>query len=115
MAEIPAFELWLEFEQWDPRPDDDDPADDFFNMKVKLPDGRRYALNVWTFEFIHKARFPWPYEEGVGKPEEYLFVERLDRPLLERVVARMLEAEWLCPPEEGPASLGVSSSPLRAH
>src|SRR5262245_54140456 len=83
MADDPAFELWLEFEHWEPKPDDD-PTDDFFNMQVKLPDGRRYALNVWTFKFIQKARYPWPYEEGVGEPEEYLlppdlFVERLDR------------------------------------
>jgi hypothetical protein len=111
MAEVPAFELWLEFEQWEPKPDDD-PTDDFFNMQVKLADGRRYALNVWTFKFLQKGRYPWPYEEGVGEPEEYLlppdlFVERLDRGLLERVVRRMLaedemKPEWLCPPEEEP-------------
>ena len=65
MAEVPAFELWLEFEHWEPKPDDD-PTDNFFNMQVKLPDGRRYALNVWTFKFLQKARYPWPYEEGVG-------------------------------------------------
>jgi hypothetical protein len=109
MAETPAFELWLEFEHWEPKPDED-PTDNFFNMQVKLPDGRCYALNVWTFKFLQKARYPWPYEEGLGQPEEYLlppalFVERLDRELLERVVRRMLakgemKPEWLCPPEE---------------
>ena len=83
MVGVPEFELWLEFEHWQPQPDDD-PTTDFFNMQVRLPDGRRYALNVWTFKFLHKARYPWPYEEGVGEPEEYLlppdlFVERLDR------------------------------------
>ena len=50
------------------------------------------------------------YEEGAGQLEEYLlppdlFVERLDRALLERVVAQMLsegemKPEWLCPPDE---------------
>src|SRR5260370_18632382 len=103
MAEIPAFELWLEFEHWEAKPDDD-PTDNFFNMQVKLLDGRRYALNVWTFKFLQKARYPWPYEKGAGEPEEYLlppdlFVERLDRGLLERVVSRMLadtemKPEW---------------------
>ena len=39
-------------------------ADDFANVQVRLPDGRRYALNVWTFGFMRRARYPWPYEEG---------------------------------------------------
>jgi hypothetical protein len=109
MAEVPAFELWLEFEHWEPGPDDD-PEDDFFNMTVTLADGRRYALNVWTFKFIENARYPWPYQQGIGEPEEYLlppdlFVQRLDRELLERAVRRMLvqgemKAEWLSPPDE---------------
>jgi hypothetical protein len=109
MAEIPSFELWLEFEQWESNPDDD-PTDDFFNMQVRLADGTRYALDVWTFKFLHRARYPWPYEQAAGEPAEYLlppdlFVERLDRTLLERVVARMLaegemKAEWLCPRDD---------------
>jgi hypothetical protein len=109
MAEVPAFDLWLEFEHLEPLADDD-PTDDFANVQVRLPDGRRYALNVWTFKFLHRARFPWPYEDTAGQPAEYvvapdLFVERLDRPTLERVVGQLLangemEAEWLCPPDE---------------
>jgi len=112
MTKVPAFELWLEFEQWERKPDDDF-TDDFFNMQVRLADGRRYALNVWTFKFLQRARHPWPYEEGVGEPDDYLlppdlFVERLDRKMLERVVSRMLANDemkpgWLCPPEEKPA------------
>lgn len=107
-VETPVFDLWLEFEHVKANPDDD-PTDDFANMEVHLLDGSRYALNVWTFDFLRRARFPWPYETGVGMPAEYvlppdLFVERLDRPTLERVVARMLlegemRSEWLCPPE----------------
>jgi hypothetical protein len=112
MVDDRTFELWLEFEDWEPRPDDD-PTDDFFNMEVKLPDGRRYVLNVWTFKFLYRARYPWPYVEGAGEPEEYLlppdlFVDRLDRALLERVVGRllaggMMKPEWLCPEEDQPA------------
>jgi hypothetical protein len=104
-----AFELWLEFEHTQP-PAGHDPADDFANVKVRLPDGRRFALNVWTFRFLHRARFPWPYEMNAGLPAEYvvapdLFVERLDRPTLERVVRELLahgemKEEWLCPAEE---------------
>lgn len=104
VASAPAFDLWLEFEHAQPQ------SDDFANVQVRLPDGRRYAMNVWTFGFLPQARFPWPYQEGVGDPAEYLlppdlFVARLDRPTLERVVAQMLaagemRAEWLCPPED---------------
>jgi hypothetical protein len=111
MAKVPQFELWLEFEHVEPQPGDD-PGDDFANVQVRLPDGRRYALNVWTFKFFHRARYPWPYEVTSGPPpEEYLiapdlFVERLDRPTLERVISALLardemKPEWLCPKDEG--------------
>lgn len=105
----PQFELWLEFEHTEPS--NTDPTDDFANIQVSLPDGRRYALNVWTFRFLQRARFPWPYEVTDDRPTEYvvapdLFVEQLDRPTLERVVAELLtrgelKTEWLCPSDEG--------------
>jgi hypothetical protein len=111
MAEVPAFELWLEFEHVESQPGDD-PTDDFANVQVRLPDGRVYALNVWTFKFLHRARFPWPYEDTGGQAAEYvvapdLFVERLDRPTLERVVRQLLADgemldEWLSPQDEAP-------------
>jgi hypothetical protein len=53
-------------------------------MQVRLTDGRRYALNVWTFKFLHRARFPWPYEGTSGETAKYV-VEKLDRQLLEQV------------------------------
>jgi hypothetical protein len=100
-----TFELWLEFEHTE-QPPGHDPADDLANVEVRLPDGRRYALNVWTFRFLHRARF----ELNAGEPAEYVvapdqFVERLDRPTLERVVKELfangeMESEWLCPPGE---------------
>jgi hypothetical protein len=109
MGNVPPFELWLEFEHTEPPPGAD-PTDDFANVQVKLADGPKYALNVWTFKFLDRARFPWPYEETAGQPAEYvvapdLFVENLDRPTLERVVTQLLangemKAEWLCPPDE---------------
>jgi hypothetical protein len=86
-----------------------DPTDDFANVEVRLVDGRRYALNVWTFRFLHRARFPWPYDVTGERPAEYvvapdLFVERMDRPTLERAVGELLaqgemKPEWLCPPD----------------
>jgi RimJ/RimL family protein N-acetyltransferase len=89
----PPFELWLE---WEALPNAiDDPADDFANITVTLPDGRTYGLNVWAFAFMRRARYLWPYQKGTGEPAEYLlppdlFVERLDRPTLERVVNQLL-------------------------
>ena len=114
MPDAPLFDLWLEFEHATPSPDDD-PTDDFANIQVRLRDGRKYAMNVWTFRFLHRARFPWPYEDTSGQPAEYvvapdLFVERLDRPTLERVVTQLLATggldeqwlceQWLCPADE---------------
>jgi hypothetical protein len=103
-----SFELWLEFEHWRPR-SGEDPTDDFANVQVRLPDGRKYAMNVWTFAFLHRARFPWPHEDNGEPPAEHvvapdLFVERLDRPTMERAVRRLLENgemkdEWLLPPD----------------
>lgn len=106
-----TFNLWLEFEHSPPQVGDD-PADDYANVQVRLTDGRRYALNVWTFKFLQRARYPWPHQDGVGERAEYLlppdlFVASLDRPTMESVVSRMLAAgdlrpEWLCSAENEP-------------
>jgi hypothetical protein len=118
MAEVPPFELWLELEHAMPSPDDD-PTDDFANVQVRLADGRTYALNVWTSKFLRRARFPWPCADTGGWPAEYvvapdLFVERLDRPTLERVVRQLLadgemKVEWLCPSDEATAEPGSAA------
>lgn len=106
------FELWLEFETGDPG---DQPAnrgsENFANIVIKLPDGRRYCLNVWTFDFLPLARYSWPYEKNAGEiPAKYvippdLFVERLDRTTIQAVVSDMLavgdlRTEWLCADEK---------------
>ena len=105
--ETPAFDLWLE---WELYIDDYDPLDDFANVTVTLPDGRCYAMNVWTYDYMRRA----PYESldnvTLTVPVDYLlppdlFVHRLDRPTMERVVGQLLangemHDEWLCPPEE---------------
>ncbi len=68
-----------------------------------LNDGRRYALNVWTFDFLPLARFPWPYEaNGVEQPASYvlppdLFVERLDRDVIQQVIAELLATDQMKP------------------
>jgi len=100
---MPEFELWLEFEQWIPK-GDEDPENDYFNMLVKLSDGRKYGLNVWTFKALESARqesiqFGEPLGGRYLLPPD-LFVERLDRSLMEEVVADLialhaLKDEWL--------------------
>ena len=102
------FTLWLEFEHWTPSPDEDAPRREFFNMSVTLPNGQRYALNVWTYGYFERAR-----AEAATEPETLggrfleppdLFVEGMDRGLLEIVVANLIangrmRPEWLVPEE----------------
>lgn len=123
MGEDVGFTLWLEFEHWTPEPGDD-PEDDFFNMKVTLPSGKSYALNVWTFKFFEtktravrfedsaaQAKMKAFFENGEHPLErEYilppdLLVSRLDRKLIEEIIAHMLAKwngqllpEWECEP-----------------
>jgi hypothetical protein len=107
---IPTFKLWLETEEYKTAPDFDDPCDNFCNIAVTLADGRRYAMNVWTFDFLPFARYDWPYEIVAEKePAKYvlppdLFVERLDRASIEAVIVQLLannemNPAWLCPPD----------------
>ena len=110
MSTPPAFTLWLEWEEVGGPPDHPAirPQQNFGNVAITLADGRRYALNVWTFDFVPLARWPWPYEpQAGGRPALYvippdLMVERLDRPTMEAVVSEMLKEgdlreEWLSP------------------
>jgi hypothetical protein len=110
--EIPKFELWLETERGEPLDQHANrPYENFGNIEVKLKDGRRYALNVWTFDFLPLARYPWPYEiDESEEPANYLlppdlFVEKLDRPSIEEIVTQLLKNdemkdEWLCKDDE---------------
>ena len=104
----PDFTLWLEFEHWQ-KSEDEQPENDFFNMQIQLSSGKSYALNVWTYNFLDTAR-----EEHRKTGEELggryliapdLFVEKLDRELMEEVVSdmianRSLKDEWLIKPDE---------------
>ncbi|MCL4264558.1 MAG: hypothetical protein KJ069_15145 [Anaerolineae bacterium] len=98
-----SFELWLEFELWVSEPTFD-PYDDFSNMLISFVDGRKFALNVWTFNALEQAKVTQELEspELTGKyllPPD-LFVEKLDRQLLEQVVTDLIRSvqlreEWL--------------------
>ena len=96
--EEPAFELWLEFEQWIPQ-EGDDPENDFFIMHIKMPGGVTYALNVWTFKVLEGERLD-NQQQGRYLSGSYLFppdlfVERLDRPLMERVIADLIKRGYM--------------------
>jgi hypothetical protein len=101
------FTLWLEFEIWQPQPEDD-PEDDFFNMQIYLSTGEKYALNVWTFKRYEGIREQNRHSGEVlgGKyliPPD-LLVQRLNRKLVEDIVADMLythslKDEWLAQDE----------------
>jgi hypothetical protein len=100
-----SFEVWLEFEHWVPQ-EGDDPENDFFNMQIILQSGKTYALNVWTYNAIwrilNECRETGECLQGSYLLPPDLFVHRLDRKLLERIVADLiahggLRKEWEVP------------------
>jgi hypothetical protein len=107
MKTVPSFRLWLEFEHIESASADS--YDDCFNMTVELDDGCKYAMNLWTFNFLERARRT-PELESEALKGKYLvgpdlFVEKLDRGLLEQVVTDLLmtgqmKAQWLIARED---------------
>lgn len=96
-------DLWLEFEIWEPT-EDEDPEDDFFNMSISMRDGTRYALNVWTYKFFARdqqhRQISGEHLHGKYTLPPDLFVQKLDRQLMEEIVADLiltngLRKEWI--------------------
>ena len=89
------FDLWLEFELWLPE-EGGDPEDDIFNMQIFMRGGKTYALTVWTYKAIWRAvkecRESGECIEGSYLLPPDLFVHRLDRTLLEQIVADLVVA-----------------------
>ncbi len=108
----PQFDLWLETEIGEPLDQQANrPQQNFCNINVTLGDGRKYALNVWTFDFLPLARFPWPYvSNSDNNPANYvlppdLFVASLTREVITDVISQLIASgemkdEWLVEPEE---------------
>lgn len=100
-----TFTVWLEFEWWQPQPDDD-VHNNFFNMQIQVSNGKTYALNVWTFTYLTTARQN-DEQSGESLAGRYLvppdlLVEKLDRPLLETIVIDLIQSnslreEWFVP------------------
>lgn len=86
------FKLWLEFEEIDP--DNWKKNNDFCNIGVELQDGRKYGINVWTYEFLKTAV---EYDKRMGDnlnglyllPPD-LFVEELSRECIEKTIEDLL-------------------------
>lgn len=100
-----GFDLWLEFEHWLPE-DGDDAEDDFFNMQIVLHSGKKYALSVWTYKVLRRmvdnCQKSGECLDGSYLLPPDLFVQRLDRGLLEQIVAHLiadggLKKEWEVP------------------
>lgn len=89
----PEFTLWLEFEEVDPG--NWDITNDFCNIQVTLEDGRRYALNVWTYAFLQTA-VKLDQESGESLRGNYqtppdLFVKELSRDCIEKTIEDLLK------------------------
>jgi hypothetical protein len=104
------FDLWLEFEEWEPT---EHPAM-YFNMEVRLADGRGYALCVWLVacvdEILREERESgeWPLGEYAIGPD--LIVRTMERGFMEAVVRDLLargqlREQWRIPPEANPPNV----------
>ena len=89
------FELFIEHETWQQPPID--LSNEFGMIRVSLPDGRVYSLNVWTYTSFHDAlnqekRFAKEEDEVFNylQPPD-LFVREMSRSCLQDVVSRMLQ------------------------
>lgn len=96
--DVTDYEIMLEWERGEPLDQPANaPCENFGNVEVKFTDGRRYALNVWTFDFLPLARYPWPYEPVANlEPASFvrppdLFVDKLERRSIEATVRRLVE------------------------
>ncbi|MCH2232446.1 MAG: hypothetical protein MK105_19070 [Crocinitomicaceae bacterium] len=88
-----SFKLWLEFEEVDPG--NWDIENEFTNIQIILEDGRRYALNVWTFRFfetsIQLKRETGENLNGLYQTPPDLFVKELTRDCIEKTISDLLE------------------------
>lgn len=87
-----SFKLWLEFEETEPW---DDILNDFANIIVDTLDGRKYGLNVWTFNFLETA-VKGHCSNNTNALGSYeippdLFVKELSRNCIEKTISDLLE------------------------
>lgn len=100
------FILWLEFEEVDFSASHDfvtgqieapdwNNKNDFCNIHVTLADGRRYGINVWTFDFlatiVSANSASGDNLGGLYETPPDLFVRELTRECLEATIADLLK------------------------
>ena len=84
-----SFKLWLEFEISTPW---NNLENDFAIIIVDTLDGRKYGINVWTFEFLKTAQKE-EMKEGNNNyiiPPD-LFVKELTRKCIEETIGKLLQ------------------------
>lgn len=90
---LKEFKLWLEFEEVDPENWDID--NECANIKVDLPDGREYGINVWTYQFLETA-IKTDQENAGNLNGTYqippdLFVKEMTRSCIENTIQDLLK------------------------
>ncbi|GAB3744790.1 hypothetical protein GCM10027594_23500 [Hymenobacter agri] len=101
------FTLWLEFEhvdyssKWDPETEafitgvDWDRENEACNVRVDLPDGRYYGINVWTYAFLATVvaldTESKEHLNGLYQIPPDLFVKELTRECIEATIADLLK------------------------
>lgn len=87
------FKLWLEFEEVDS--DNWNTDNDFCNIHVELKDGRKYGINVWTYNFLKTAvefdRNSGNNLNGLYTIPQDLFVNELTRSCIEKTIEDLLK------------------------
>lgn len=95
--EPPKFTLWLEFEEVKIRNRNSEIG--FCNIGVKLEDGRRCGLNVWTYQFleftVHENRRTGENLSGLYQTPPDLFVRELTRECIENTIQDLLKIDDL--------------------
>ena len=96
------FYLRLEFEECVPI-QENDPSNDFFMMSIIFESGLKYELEVWTFKYLLtevKDDLEKDYDRKLTLAGKYLkppdlFIEKMDRELIESIVLHMIENDEL--------------------
>ena len=87
------FKLWLEFEEVDPG--NWDINNEFANIRIELPDGRYYGINVWTYKFLEIAvktdQKTGDRLNGIYQIPPDLFVKELTRKCIEETIKDLLK------------------------
>lgn len=87
------FELWLEFEYVDFS--SSDMENEFCNIQVYLPDGRRYGINVWTYKFldtiVNLNKESGDNLNGLYQTPPDLFVKELTRDCISKTIEDLLK------------------------